>query len=109
MTYTNVTKILNGDKELTEKYELLPEKNIRWHLIGTLQTNKVKYIIDKVYLIHSVDTLRLIDEINRQAGKKGIKANILLQRNRVFVLLLLFLYDSFVLIPYLLMDTFQRP
>jgi len=59
----------------------LPDTNIRWHLIGTLQTNKVKYIIDKVYLIHSVDTLRLIDEINRQAGKKGIKANILLQIN----------------------------
>ena len=71
----------NRVKELTEKYELLPDKNIRWHLIGTLQTNKVKYIIDKVHLIHSVDTLRLIDEIDKQAKKHGLKVNILLQIN----------------------------
>ncbi len=58
----------NKVQELVEKYELLP-KNIEWHLIGHLQTNKVKYIAAFVRCIHSVDSLKLLAEINRQAAK----------------------------------------
>ncbi len=54
---------------------------VRWHLIGHLQTNKVKYIIDKVHLIHSVDSIRLAREIDRRAEAAGIIANILIQVN----------------------------
>jgi len=70
----------NKVQELTDKYEALP-KDIRWHLIGHLQTNKVKYIVDKVYLIHSVDSVKLASKINDEAGKKNVKVNILVQVN----------------------------
>ncbi|WP_320912483.1 YggS family pyridoxal phosphate-dependent enzyme, partial [Eisenbergiella porci] len=53
----------------------------RWHMIGHLQRNKVKYIIDKVYLIHSVDSLRLAEEISKEAVKHGVTANILIEVN----------------------------
>lgn len=53
---------------MRDKYEALP-KDIRWHLIGHLQTNKVKYIAEWVHLIHSVDSLALLEEINKQAQK----------------------------------------
>ena len=56
----------NKVQELTEKYEVLP-KDIRWHMIGHLQTNKVKYIADKVELIHSVDSLKLAETIEKEA------------------------------------------
>ncbi len=58
----------NKAQEMTEKYGQLP-KDIDWHLIGHLQTNKVKYIAPFVALIHSVDSLRLLEEINKQAQK----------------------------------------
>ena len=70
----------NKVQELVDKYEVLP-KDIRWHMIGHLQRNKVKYIVDKVYLIHSVDSLRLAQEISRQAIKKGVICNILIEVN----------------------------
>lgn len=70
----------NRVQEFMEKYDKLPG-TVRWHIIGTLQTNKVKYIIDKVHMIHSVDRYSLIDEIDRQAKSKGVKMNILLQLN----------------------------
>lgn len=70
----------NKVQELTEKYEVLP-KDIRWHLIGHLQTNKVKYIVDKVYLIHSVDSVRLAEQIEKEAAKKNVIVNILIQVN----------------------------
>ena len=70
----------NKVQELLTKIDLLP-KDIRWHMIGHLQTNKVKDIIDKVYLIHSVDSLKLAGEINKQAIKKNIKVNILVEIN----------------------------
>jgi pyridoxal phosphate enzyme, YggS family len=60
----------NYPQELKEKYPLLP-KDIRWHQIGHLQTNKVKYIAPLVYMIHSVDSLKLLEEINKQAQKTG--------------------------------------
>ena len=70
----------NKVQELTSKYEELP-KDIRWHLIGHLQTNKVKYIVDKVHLIHSVDSVKLAKEIEKEAAKKNIIVNILVQVN----------------------------
>lgn len=70
----------NKVQELTDKYEALP-KDIKWHMIGHLQRNKVKYIIDKVDLIHSVDSIRLAETIEKEAGKRGIIANILIEVN----------------------------
>ena len=70
----------NYVQEIMDKYEKLPS-DIRWHMIGHLQTNKVKYIIDKVYMIHSVDSLHLAEVISKEAGKKNVVAKILLQVN----------------------------
>lgn len=70
----------NKVQELLEKYDKLPE-DVRWHMIGHLQTNKVKYIVDKVALIHSVDSLKLAREISKEASKKGIVVPILLEVN----------------------------
>ncbi len=69
----------NRVQELLEKYDKV--KDIEWHFIGALQTNKVKYIIDKVKLIHSVDRTSLADEIDRQAAKHGIVMNVLVEIN----------------------------
>jgi len=70
----------NKVQELVEKYEVMP-KDIRWHMIGHLQRNKVKYIVDKVYMIHSVDSLRLAEEISKEAVKKKVEVNILIEVN----------------------------
>lgn len=70
----------NRVQEILEKYDQLP-KDIHWHMIGHLQRNKVKYIIDKVSLIHSVDSLRLAEEIHNRAGEKGIVMPILIEVN----------------------------
>lgn len=71
----------NKVQDFLRKQEALQDLPIHWHFIGTLQPNKVKYIIDKVELIHSVDTIRLLDEINKQAGKFNKTMDILLQVN----------------------------
>lgn len=68
----------NKVQELVDKYEQLP-KDIQWHLIGHLQTNKVKYIAPFVHLIHAVDSLKLLQEIDRQAQKNGRVIHCLLQ------------------------------
>jgi pyridoxal phosphate enzyme (YggS family) len=68
----------NYVQELTEKYQQLP-KDIRWHFIGHLQTNKVKQIIDFVELIHGVDSYKLLKEINKQSQKINKITNCLLQ------------------------------
>ena len=70
----------NRVQELLEKYDLLPS-DIKWHIIGHLQTNKVKYIVDKVEMIHSVDSLELAKEIDTRAAKHQRKVDILLQVN----------------------------
>ena len=70
----------NKVQELTEKYDVLPA-DIRWHLIGHLQRNKVKYIVDKACLIHSVDSLRLAQAIQEQAEKKGVTVPVLIEVN----------------------------
>lgn len=57
----------NRVQEILEKYPVFPE-DVRWHLIGHLQTNKVKYIVDKVHMIHSLDSLKLAEEIERRAA-----------------------------------------
>jgi len=68
----------NRVQEVTWKYEELP-KDIQWHLIGHLQTNKVKYIAPFVSMIHSVDSLKLLKEINKQAKKNERTIEVLLQ------------------------------
>ena len=70
----------NKVQELCDKYEQLP-KNLHWHLIGHLQRNKVKYIVGKTDLIHSVDSLRLAEEISKEAAKKGTDERILIEVN----------------------------
>lgn len=65
-------------QELSQKAEVLP-KDIRWHMIGHLQRNKVKYITPFVHLIHGVDSLRLLQEINKQAAKNERTVQCLLQ------------------------------
>ena len=70
----------NKVQELTEKEELLP-KDIRWHMIGHLQRNKVKYVVGKACIIHSVDSLRLAEEISKEALKKQISVPILVEVN----------------------------
>lgn len=70
----------NKVQELTEKYEALP-KDIHWHMIGHLQTNKVKYIVDKVDMIHSVDSVKLAETIEKEAAKKNCVVNILIEVN----------------------------
>ena len=69
----------NKVQEIMHKYEGV--KPVRWHLIGHLQTNKVKYIIDKVCMIHSVDSLKLAEEIDKRAAQHGITMDILIQVN----------------------------
>ena len=70
----------NKVQEVMAKYENI-EGNVNWHLIGHLQTNKVKYIIDKVALIHSVDSIGLAEEISRRASSAGIVKDVLVQVN----------------------------
>ena len=68
----------NKIQEMTEKWQQMP-KDIQWHMIGHVQSNKVKYMIPYVHLIHGVDSLKLLKEINRLAGKWRKKIDCLLQ------------------------------
>ena len=68
----------NKIQEMADKYEALP-KDINWHMIGHVQTNKVKYMAPFVSLIHSVDSFKLLNEINKQAKKNNRVINCLLQ------------------------------
>ena len=70
----------NKVQELEEKIPNMPT-DVRWHMIGHLQRNKVKFIVGKVYLIHSVDSLRLAEEISKEAVKKGVTVKILIEVN----------------------------
>ena len=70
----------NKVQELVSKYEELPA-DIRWHMIGHLQTNKVKYIVDKAYMIHSVDSYKLAKEISKEAVKINKVVKILIEVN----------------------------
>lgn len=70
----------NKVQELCEKYEQLP-KDIRWHLIGHLQRNKVKYVVDKACLIHSVDSLRLAEAISEEGKKRQLSLPVLIEVN----------------------------
>ena len=68
----------NKIQEMTEKWEQMP-KDIQWHMIGHVQTNKVKYMAEYVSLIHGVDSLKLLQEINKQAAKHNRVIDCLLQ------------------------------
>lgn len=70
----------NKVQEIMDKFEAIPEK-LNWHMIGHLQRNKVKYIVDKVCLIHSVDSLRLAVQIDEEAKKKERVCPILIEVN----------------------------
>ena len=70
----------NKVQELVDKYEVLP-KDFHWHLIGHLQRNKVKYVVDKACLIHSVDSLRLAETISEEGVKKGVTVPVLIEVN----------------------------
>lgn len=70
----------NKVQELCDKYERV-SRPVRFHQIGHLQTNKVKYVVDKAHLIHSVDSLKLVKEIQKEAAKKQIIAQILIEVN----------------------------
>ncbi len=70
----------NKVQELMDKMPLMPE-DVRWHMIGHLQRNKVKYLVGKVALIHSVDSLKLAEEISREALKKQVTVDILVEVN----------------------------
>ena len=69
----------NKVQEIMDKYDKV--EPVRWHLIGHLKTNKVKYIIDKVCMIHSVDSLHLAKEIDKRAAQRGLTMDILIQVN----------------------------
>lgn len=69
----------NKVQEIMDKYDFV--KPVKWHMIGHLQTNKVKYIIDKVSMIHSVDSYKLAEEINKRAGQHDLTMDILIQVN----------------------------
>ena len=71
----------NRVQQLTERYDKLDREGLNIHFIGSLQTNKVKYISDKITLIHSLDSLRLADEIEKQAAKRGIITRVLVEIN----------------------------
>lgn len=70
----------NYVQELVDKIEIMP-KDIRWHMIGHLQRNKVKYLVGKVACIHSVDSIRLAEEINERSVKSGIVTEIMAEVN----------------------------
>ena len=71
----------NKVKEFETKYEFFKGEDINWHFIGHLQRNKVKNLIGKTALIHSVDSIRLMEEINKQSEKKNVITNILIEFN----------------------------
>lgn len=70
----------NKVQELIRKEEVF-HKDVRWHLIGNLQTNKVKYIVGKVHLIHSLSSIKLLEKIEELFGKSNVVANTLIQIN----------------------------
>lgn len=70
----------NKVQEMCEKIEVI-EKKLNWHLIGHLQRNKVKYIVDKAFLIHSVDSIRLAEQIDIEARKRDVICNVLIEVN----------------------------
>lgn len=80
--YSNGIRCFGENKvqELTDKYNQLPT-DISWHMIGHLQRNKVKYIVDKATLIHSVDSIRLAETIEQEATKKDVVVDILVEVN----------------------------
>lgn len=70
----------NKPQELKEKYPQLPS-DIKWHMIGHLQTNKIKYVIDRACLIHSIDSFHLAEAVSREAAKRNIVMPVLIEVN----------------------------
>ena len=80
--YDAVARVFGENKvqEIVDKYDQMPS-DVKWHMIGHLQRNKVKYIVDKVAMIHSVDSLRLAETIEKEAAKKAVIVPILIEVN----------------------------
>ena len=80
--YDAQTRVFGENKvqEIMDKYDRLPD-DVQWHMIGHLQRNKVKYIVDKVAMIHSVDSLRLAETIEQEAAKHDIRVPVLVEVN----------------------------
>ncbi len=70
----------NKPQELREKFEILP-KNIQWHMIGHLQRNKVKYVVGRACMIHSLDSLRLAEAIQQEAARQNLRIPVLIEVN----------------------------
>lgn len=70
----------NKAQEMKEKYEALP-KNLKWHFIGHLQTNKVKYVVGRAVLIHSIDSIHLAEAVSHESVKKNVQTDILIEVN----------------------------
>ena len=68
-------------QDFVKKYEALSDEKIRWHFIGHLQRNKVKFLIGKVFLIHSIDSFKLLKAVNQESQKQKVITNVLLQLN----------------------------
>lgn len=71
----------NRPQELWRKSEAIPPNGVRWHLVGHLQRNKVRRTLSLTFLIHSVDSLRLAEELNREAERRGLRPQVLLEVN----------------------------
>lgn len=71
----------NKVQEMVDKIEQIADPSLRWHLIGHLQRNKVKYVVGKAWLIHSVDSLRLAEQIEQESAKKDVVTDILIEVN----------------------------
>ena len=80
--YNAGTRVFGENKvqEIVDKYDQMPS-DVKWHMIGHLQRNKVKYIVDKVAMIHSVDSFRLAETIEKEAAKKDVIVPILIEVN----------------------------
>lgn len=70
----------NKAQEFKEKYDIL-QKNLKWHFIGHLQTNKVKYVVGRASLIHSLDSLHLAEEIENESARKNVISDVLIEVN----------------------------
>ena len=71
----------NYVQDFLQKYDKLLQYQLRWHFIGHLQTNKIKYIYDKIYMLHTLDSLKLAEKLNKKVAQEGKSLNVLIQVN----------------------------
>ena len=71
----------NYVQDFLSKFDNLKDKPIKWHFIGHLQTNKIKYVFDKIYMLHTLDSLKLAEKLNKRLEKEGKRLKVLIQVN----------------------------